>query len=117
MKRLIILAILGALFSVQQVSAHSSHEPINEQAALKIGVEMSHQMVSSDAGLGFGKLAVSWKSVSVGEGVKLHQRGRGYYIVAVVNSVEKKTLYVLMSNTGEVYDANFSGQFEGVEIE
>lgn len=115
MKRLIILALLSTLFSVQQVSAHGSHEQVSEQAALKIGAEMSHQMVSNDAGLGFGKLAESWKSVAIGEDVKLHQRGRGYYIVAVVNSIEKKTLYVLMSNTGEVYDTNFSGEFNGVE--
>ena len=115
MKQLIILALLSTLFSVQQASAHGSHKPISEQAALEIGVEVSHQMISSDAGLGFGKLAQSWNSVIIGEDVKLHQRGNGYYIVSVVNSAEKKTLYVLMSNSGEVFDANFSGGFEGLD--
>jgi hypothetical protein len=115
MKRLFILAIFSALFSVQQVSAHGSHKPISEQAALELGVEISHQMISSDAGLGFGKLAQSWKSVVIGDDVKLDQRGSGYYVVSIVNTVEKKTLYVLMSHTGEVYDANFTGDFEGLE--
>jgi hypothetical protein len=45
----------------------------------------------------------------------MHKQGKGYYVVSVLNRKEEKTVYVLMSNYGEVYDANLVGQFDGIE--
>jgi len=28
---------------------------------------------------------------------------------------EERTLYILMSNTGNVYDVNFTGEFKGID--
>jgi hypothetical protein len=36
-------------------------------------------------------------------------------VASVLNKNEAKTLFLLMSDSGEVYDANFSGQFDGIE--
>jgi hypothetical protein len=43
------------------------------------------------------------------------KKGSGYYLVSVLNTVEEKTLYVLMSDAGEVYNANFTGEFDGIK--
>lgn len=68
-------------------------------------------MSVKDGGLGFGKLPESWGKVPA-KNVKLNKKGNGYYIVAVTNDTEKKTLYVLMSAEGEAYDVNFTGEFK-----
>lgn len=38
-----------------------------------------------------------------------------YIIVGVKHPTESKKLYLLFSKAGELFDANFSGQFEGLE--
>ncbi|SFM04627.1 DUF6488 family protein [Nitrosomonas communis] len=49
------------------------------------------------------------------EGKKISKKGKGYYIVSFDNKVSNKALYVLMSDTGEIYDANYSGKFDGLK--
>ena len=47
--------------------------------------------------------------------IRVFRKLNGYYIVAVENKGDQKTLYVLMSWEGEVYDANLSGDFKGID--
>jgi len=107
---------LAAALSFGQVSAHPGGHgglPITEGAALGIGASVAAYLVETDAGLGFGKLEPTWKGLP-DDAVRIHQKGEGYYIVSIHNAGEGRTLYVLMSATGDVYDANFTGKFEGV---
>ncbi len=46
---------------------------------------------------------------------KISKKGKGYYIVSFDNKASNKMLYVLISDTGEIYDANYSGKFEGLK--
>ena len=64
-------------------------------------------------GLGFGKLPESWNKVPLSQ-TKIEKQTSDYFIVAVTNEEEKKTLYILISAYGEAYDANFTGKFEGL---
>ncbi len=122
MKILASIFLLGMLGTVQQVAAHGDHDhgpatkraPITEQAAMSLGKDVASQLSMKDGGLGFGKLPASWNSVPP-KNIKLHKKGEGYHIVSVVNEGEKKTLYVLMSTEGEVYDANFTGEFKNLK--
>lgn len=113
MKKLASIFLLGLLCNVPQVIAHDGHDhdPITEQAAISLGKEVATKLSTKDGGLGFGKLPDTWGKVPA-KNVKLHKKGDGYYIVAVLNDTEKKTLYVLMSAEGEAYDANFTGDFK-----
>jgi len=114
MKKILFLVSLLAFTYGQNVFAHGgSHAPVSEARAIEITTITLNQFVSFDAGLGFGKLDKSWKDVSADE-KRIHKKGSGYYIVSATNKKEGKTLYVLMSLAGEVYDANFSGVFEGL---
>ena len=95
----------------QVVLAHGGgHGPINEAQAIAVGSRVVNQFMYSDAGLGFGKLDKSWKEVPANE-KRIHKKGDGYYIVSATNKQQGKTLYILMSVSGEVYDANFDGVF------
>lgn len=113
MKTLASIFLLGLLVSTQQVVAHDDHDhkPITEQAAISLGKDVAAKLSVKDSGLGLGKLPETWAKVPA-KNAKLHKKGDGYYIVAVANDIEKKTLYVLMSAEGEAYDANFTGEFK-----
>ena len=116
MKIFTVIFTLILLSGFEPVFAHSDHAhgAISEASALQLAKEATIQLTEKDAGLGFGKLPKSWKATPAAA-VKIHKQGGGYFIVSVTNATEAKTLYVLISGNGEVYDANFTGQFDGLE--
>lgn len=110
-----ILFTIALLFVSQLVNAHGGgHGPVEEKQAMIIAVNTAKQFVEFDPGLDFGKLDASWNNVTIKNAV-LHKKGDGYYIIAITNISEKRLLYVLVSIEGEVYDANFSGNFPGLK--
>ena len=115
-KRIVLSLLL--LFSVvhgNAVMAHGgSHKPITDQQAKLVATDVVNQFVIRDPGLGFGKLSSSWNNLP-DDARKIKARKSDYYIVGVTNKQEGKTLYVLMTREGEVYDANFSGVFKGLK--
>lgn len=103
------------LLSSQSVLSHGGgHGPVSEKRAIIIASQVSQQFTIQDPGLGFGKLSTGWSNLPE-EAKRIHVKGDGYYIVALENTAESKTLYILMSVGGEVYDANFSGEFPGLK--
>lgn len=91
--------------------AHSDHShslTATETAAL--GIEIARKLSVEDLGLPVGQLPSSWISIPQSD-ASISKEGKGYLIVSVFNKVEAKTLYILMSPSGEVYDVNFSGNF------
>ena len=119
MKILIPVLFASLFLATQHVAAHGDHEHqpprvISESVALIIAQRAATSMSKKDAGLGFGQLNESWSEVPSND-LSMHKQGKGYYVVSVLNRKEEKTVYVLMSNYGEVYDANLIGQFDGIE--
>lgn len=116
MKFISTVLIVLTLLTSQSLFAHSDHAhgPISESAAQSLALDVATNLSSRDAGLGFGQLPKSWASIPA-KNVAITKKGPGYYIVSVLNESEKKTLYILMSDGGEVFDANFTGEFEGVK--
>lgn len=105
-----IVFFLALLFPVSSFSHPGGHGPVSEQEAVYLANQVAHQFVEFDPGLDFGKLSSSWLNLPQAD-QRIHKRGNGYYIVALENRKEKRTLYLLMSIEGEIYDANFSGVF------
>ena len=115
MKKLILLLLFLVMTHSQSVFAHGGgHGPISETRAIDVATYTVNQFALFDAGLGFGKLDKSWNDISTGE-KRIHRKGDGYYIVSATNKMKGKTLYILMSIGGEVFDANFSGDFKGLK--
>lgn len=114
-KNIVFLISLLVMAHSQILFAHGGgHGPISEKQAIDVATFTVNEFVQFDAGLGFGKLNKSWNAVPTTE-KRIHKKGDGYYIVSTTNKNEGKTLYVLMSIDGEVYDANFSGEFKGLK--
>jgi len=108
-------AVIALALSLSSMAlSHGSHTPVSPAEALNIAKHVAVKLSEEDRGMGFGKLDESWNSVPE-DNIRIDKTGPGFYIVTIENSSEERTLYVLMSNTGEVYDANFSGNFEGIE--
>ena len=107
------------LFLTQLAVAHGEHEyqepvVIPESVALIVAQRATTSMSKKDSGLGFGQLSESWSAVPK-EDLAIYKKGVGYYVVSVLNQNEGKTLYLLMADNGEVYDANLIGEFEGIK--
>lgn len=114
-KKLLSAVALLLMFQAQSAMAHGDgHGPINSEMATSIALDAAQQFSDNDPGLGFGKLSPGWKTLTKAS-TKIETKGDGYYIVSVTNQGEGKTLYVLMSATGSVYDANFTGEFPKVK--
>ena len=110
-----VVLFAALLIGAIETSAHSGgHGPITEKRAIEIGAEVVSDLSERDAGLGFGKLDASWSRVPR-DAMKIHEKRKDYIVVSIRNKSEAKTLYVLMSPAGEVFDANFTGEFQGLE--
>lgn len=115
MKKILSVLSLLMILHAQNVVAHGGgHGPISPGKAVSIALDAAGQFASFDSGLEIGKLSSSWQ-VLPPETSKIDTKGDGYYIVSVVNNAEAKTLYILMSVTGDIYDANFTGEFPKVK--
>ena len=119
MKILVSLLFCILLFITQYAFAHGDHEyqqprVISETVALIVAQRAVTSMSRKDVGLGFGQLGESWSMLGK-EDMTIYKQGTGYYVTSVLNKNEAKTLFILMSDSGEVYDANFSGQFDGIK--
>lgn len=114
-RKLIALFALAFLLYAQGSFAHGGgHGPINPFKAVSIALETTERFTRFNPGLGFGTLDSSWKGLSR-DTSKVVTEGKGYYIVSVENKDAGKTLYILMSTLGRIYDANFSGEFPRVK--
>lgn len=115
MKKILSILTVLVMLQAQNVLAHAGgHGPISTGVAQMIALDAVEQFSQFDSGLGFGMLKPSWKGLSP-ETVKIASKGEGYYVVSVENKVEGKTLYLLISTMGDIYDANFSGSFPKVK--
>lgn len=116
MKKLISILLFCVFCCIPPAIAHEGHDHsfITEYAAMAVGKDFASDLTQKDGGFGFGKLPESWRAVPA-KNAKLLRNGDGFYIVTVTNDAEQKTLYVFMSSNGEIYDANFSGEFKNLK--
>ena len=112
MKNPIFALLFGFLSGVTSVIAHEGHDHsyITETSAVDVAKNYSIQLTGTKGEFEVDSLPESWREVPA-KNAKLHKNGDGYYIVAVENAKEQKTLYVLMTSNGDVYGANFTGEF------
>lgn len=114
MKQLFALMISCVLFSATAFGHGGSHAPVPPEVAKQVAGNVAQQFTQQDPGLGFGKLPDNWSALPQDQ-ISIFKQGKGYYIVEVKNAAEEKSLYVLMAISGEVYDANFTGEFKGLK--
>ncbi len=117
MKRQLINIVLFRVFLIsflwsQFALAHEGHEhaPVSIKSALEIGVKTAKNYAASSSPFAVGKLPASWASLTEAD-VSIYENGRGYYVVAVNNEQEAKTLYLKILLDGAIAGANYTGNF------
>ena len=112
----IIAALVVALTLAQATPAlsHADHGPIEPYEAQVLATNYATRLVQVDVGLGFGKLPESWQNLPT-KATTLVKETAEYYVISVRNEAEDKTLYFLMSRSGDVYGINFTGEFDEVK--
>lgn len=115
-KPFVFSVITVLLCSAQLAIAHGSGHggsPISEEQAISVASESIAMIVDQQVEIENSKLDASWNSIPAGDKA-IYKKERGYYIVSVNNKTQEKTLFVLLSDQGEFYNANYSGKFTGV---
>lgn len=91
--------------------AHHDAKIMNEAEMIAAASDALPQLVEQGHKIDGKALDASWSDVT--SSGKVHSKGNGYTIVSFEGENDQ-TLYVLLSDTGELYDANFTGEFEGL---
>ena len=111
----VVLLLIMSLVHGQTAFAHGTgHAPVTDKQAITIATGGVEQLVARDVGLGFGQLDPSWNRLPE-DAKRIESKEAAFYIVGVEHTGEARTLYFLMSRTGDIYDANFTGKFEGLQ--
>lgn len=116
MKKIIISTFLAlSLFTATTTSyGHGDHAPpapVSESEVLLRSIEDVAVIVDGGELIEEQPLDASWKNIKK---PAVKQKGDGYYIVTFKHPEQGKTLYILMSDAGTYYDANFTGKFSGI---
>lgn len=96
-----------------------SKTPIKQKALsskelIKAATKNVKAMVSKKHPIDKAPLNASWTKIPEAQ-KSIFKKGTGYSIIKLEDKTAKKALFVLMSETGELYDANFTGAFKGLE--
>lgn len=110
MLKTVVLAIAFAAWGLS-ASAHSQgHGTLDENAIRIAATKVAAFLVNNDVGKEWGLLTQSWGLIPV-EQTKILAKVDSYFVVAVENLEENETLYILIEDSGEVLDVNFTGTF------
>ncbi len=110
MKTLIAALFISLLFSAGSVFAHSDHGKISPNAALQIAAKATQQLTFKDFGFKVGKLNESWKNLT-SDDFKLYAAEANRYVISANNQSESKSIYFLMTMSGEVLKVNSEAKF------
>ena len=118
MYKFLTVLFLGIICNISMVLAHPGGHgeslPIDETEVVSTASGHMTQLIEQGVDLkGIGKLNENWKDVPE-SGKSMTKKPSGYYVVSFTHPKEKRTLYLLISPAGDLYDVNLSGIFEGL---
>lgn len=114
-----LLLLFGMVFTANAGSGHDhghSHGPstqLDDKGALKAANSGLKQLVERKLPVEEIVLDDSWLNLPE-ESKSISKKGTGYYVVSFKNEAADKTVFILLSSAGDLYDVNFSGEFKGL---
>lgn len=118
---LLTLLLSNAPLVNANANAHEGHEghdhsqiPINMKTATELALKTTQDYTKSPSGFNIGQLPPSWENLPL-SATSIYENKLGYYVVAVENIADKKTLYLRILLNGTVEGANFTGKFSPIE--
>ena len=113
-----LLLCMAIIFSAQLAFAHDGEhhygESINKEEAIIAASEGINAVISQGIEIKGIELDESWGDIPLAD-KSIVKETDSYYIVSLKNAKQDKTIYVLLSDKGEFYDANYSGEFSGLQ--
>jgi hypothetical protein len=109
----LFLTLCAVLLTYSSFSfAHEGHEhiPVSMKKAVELALATAAQYSRETPPFKIPQLDDSWRALP-NSAAKIHENGRGYYVVSVENSDAAKTLYLRILLDGTIENANFSGEF------
>ena len=114
MKILSYISVL--LLSVSTAHAHIGGHGylMEEKEIIPVATEHVAFLIQEKQEMGdAGVLDSKWNKVTKEH--KTMTKYEGFYVVRFDHPKEKKSLYLLLANTGDLYGINYTGIFEGLE--
>ncbi|PJZ29494.1 DUF6488 family protein [Leptospira kmetyi] len=93
---------------------HGAERKVDKKEAIQIASKGVANLVSKKEKIDGVELNSSWNNTD-NVSKTIHKKGEGYFIVQLANRKLVKSLYILISDDGEIYDANFSGIFKNLK--
>lgn len=105
MTKLIVTLFIVLLFNTGSAFAHGEHGKISAKEAIQVAIKANQKLTFKDFGFKVEKLNESWKKLAKDD-FKLYAAQANRYIVSASNKANNKTIYFLMSMSGEVLKVN-----------
>ncbi len=109
----VVMAIICSVLPLITIG-HEGHDhgPVTMKSAIEISLKTIKSYTKAPSPFTVGQLPPSWAQLRDSD-ARIHENGRGYYVVALNNSREAKTIYLKILLDGAIADANYSGNFSG----
>ena len=91
---------------------HTESAQLEEKKIIKAARTTLKQLIDQKHTVEGTTLDTQWQN-HLGSGA-VTEKGNGYYIVSFTRE-KQQSIYLLLSNSGELYDANFNGTFIGLK--
>ncbi len=105
-----IAVMVLLMLSLAQAHEGHDHGPVTMKKAVEIALATTQDYTRKVPPFGLPQLDQSWHNLPA-NAARIHENGRGYYLVSVENAAQAKTLYVRILLDGRIDAANFSGNF------
>ncbi|PJZ77417.1 MULTISPECIES: DUF6488 family protein [Leptospira] len=111
-------SIIGLLVGAN-VYAHGDHKheeagKLGKKEAISAAAKGVASIISKKEKIEGVELDATWNDKAVTSRA-IKKEGSGYYIIRFTNQKLNKNLFILLSDDGEVFDANFSGVFKDLK--
>ena len=107
----ICLSVILVLTSGVVFSHEGGHGEASQEDIISIATEHVTALALEGVDVtGIGKLDQSWTTVPKAN--KKFTKNKGAYVVTFKHPKEDRTLYLLLSPSGDLYDVNYTGQFK-----
>ncbi|MEC8011734.1 MAG: DUF6488 family protein [Pseudomonadota bacterium] len=90
----------------------ANYSALSDSEVLALSSEVLPQLIDEGYEVEGKVLDESWRSVA--DTAQISDKGNGYFVVNFTKSDQEK-VYLLMSETGDLYSVNYSGNFAGLQ--
>ena len=92
---------------------HAPAPKLGDQGVIDAATKAVSAMIDKKIQVEGAQLGEEWRNIPA-EDKKIGKKGTGYRIIAFTDKKAAKTLHLLLSDSGQLYDANYTGVFKGL---